>query len=184
MSDAAAQRRAKQTVRNLVLSLLVTSGLVAAIYLGVPRDDSNRITEVDYQAIAQSASESLGETAVSPEIPADWWANAARLESDLGVKSWYVGFVTDDNQYLGLSQVFQTNPSWESQMLAGNFLEGEVELTGLNWEIWPTLNPSAPKGTKEYALVHRVGDGVVVIYGTADTNDFEVLAKAIAAELN
>ena len=69
-------------------------------------------------------------------------------------------------------------------MLAGNFLEGEVELAGLNWEIWPTLNPSAPKGTKEYALVHRAGDGVVVIYGTADTNDFEVLAKAIAAELN
>jgi len=54
----------------------------------------------------------------------------------------------------------------------------------LNWEIWPTLNPSTPKGTKEYALVHRVGDGLVVIYGTAATNDFEVLAKAIAAELN
>jgi len=79
VSDAAAQRRAKQTVRNLVLSLLVTSGLVAAIYLGVPRDDSNRITAVDYQAIAQSASESLGEKAVGPEIPADWWSNAARL---------------------------------------------------------------------------------------------------------
>lgn len=182
MSDAAAKRRAKQTVRNLILSLIVTSGLVAAIYLGVPRDDSNRITPVDYQTIAVSASESLGSQALSPEIPADWWANAARVENTLGVSTWYVGFVTESNQYIGLTQVFETNPSWEAEMLAGNFFDSEVQLAGLTWEIWPTLNPSTPRGTKEYLLLHRNGTEVVVIYGTANTDDFEALASAIAAE--
>ena len=52
MSDSAAKHRAKQTVRNLLLSLLVSLGLVVAIVLGVPRDDSNLIQEVDYIAIA------------------------------------------------------------------------------------------------------------------------------------
>lgn len=182
MSDSAAKHRAKQTVRNLILSLLVTTGLVAAIYLGVPRDDTNRITPVDYQTIAVSASASLGNQALSPEIPANWWANAARVESSLGVSTWYVGFVTETNQFIGLTQVFETNPSWEAEMLAGNFFDSEVELGGLNWEIWPTLSPSSPRGTKEYLLLHRNGPEVVVIYGTANTQDFEALAKAIAAE--
>ena len=88
MSLTPAQRRAKQTIRNLVLSLIVTMGLVAAIYLGVPRDDSNRIAAVDYQTISIDASESLGQQALSPEVPEDWWANAARLETTLGVVSW------------------------------------------------------------------------------------------------
>lgn len=183
MSLTPAQRRAKQTIRNLVLSLIVTTGLVAAIYLGVPRDDSNRITAVDYQSISVSASDSLGQQALSPEVPADWWANAARLETTLGVVSWYVGFVTEDNQYIGLSQAFDSNSSWESSLLSSNFQDGQIELSGLTWEIWPTLNPSSPPGTTEYALLHRLDNSVVVIYGTAATSDFEQLARAISTEL-
>lgn len=183
MSSSAAERRAKQTVRNLVLSLLVTLGLVAAIYLGVPRDDTNRVVPVDYQAIAQTATGSLGQEALSPEIPADWWANAARLETTLGVVSWYVGFVTPDNQFIGLTQAVDSNPSWESELLAGNLQDGDVVLSGLTWEVWPTLNPSSPKGTKEYVLLHRTADAVVVIYGTAPLSDFELLATAISSQL-
>ena len=184
MSLTPEQRRAKQTIRNLILSLIVTTGLVAAIYLGVPRDDSNRIAAVDYQTISIEASESLGQQALSPEVPSDWWANAARLETNLGVVSWYVGFVTEDNQYIGLSQAFDSNPSWESDLLSSNFQDGQIELSGLTWEIWPTINPSSPPGTTEYALLHRLENSVVVIYGTAVTADFEKLAKAISSEIN
>ena len=183
MSLTPAQRRAKQTIRNLVLSLIVSVGLVAAIYLGVPRDDTNRITPVDYQSISISASDSLGRQALSPEIPSDWWANAARLETTLGVVSWYVGFVTEDNQYLGLSQAFDSNTSWESSLLSNNFQDGQIELSGLIWEIWPTINPSSPPGTTEYALLHRMDKSVVVIYGTATSSDFEQLARAISSQV-
>jgi len=184
VSSAAAERRAKQTVRNLVLSMLVTLGLVAAIYLGVPRDDTNRIVPVDYQAIAVTAESSLNQRALSPEIPSDWWANAARLDTTLGVVSWYVGFVTEENQFIALTQAVDSNPSWESDLLSGNFQDGEVILSGLTWEVWPTINPSSPRGTKEYALLHRAEDAVVVIYGTAPLSDFELLAAAISSQLD
>ena len=183
MSESAAQRRANQTVRNLILSMLATLGVVLLIVLGVPRDDSNRIQQVDYQQIAQEAQPAVSQQLIAPAIPSDWWSNAARLESSFGVDTWYIGFVTPDNQYIGLSQAFEANPSWEALTLQGNWLETEVEIAGKTWEVWPTLSPSTPPGTKEYAMLHRFGNSAVVIYGTAAQADFVSLAEEIAIEL-
>lgn len=181
--SSAAERRAKQTIRNLGLSMLATLGVVLLIVLGVPRDDSNRIAQVDYIQIASEAEAAIDANLLVPEIPESWWSNSARLETNFGVDSWYIGFVTDDNQYLGVSQAFESNASWEALTLQGNWLEQEIEISGLNWEVWPTLTPSNPPGTKEYALLHRNGGSTVVIYGTADESDFETLAIEIAREL-
>lgn len=183
MSDSAAQRRAKQTVRNLVLSMLVTLGVVLLIVLGVPRDDSNRIAAVDYVQIAQEAEVAIGEDLIVPEIPDNWWSNSARLQTEFGVDAWYVGFVTEDNQYIGLSHAFESNASWEALSLQGNWLETEVVIEGATWEVWPTLTPSNPPGTKEYAMLHRFGSEAVVIYGTASQEDFEILAAEIANQI-
>lgn len=183
MSDKAAERRAKATVRNLIYSMLVTLGIVVVLILGVPRDDSSRLQPVDYQEIAVSASNAEGYTALAPEIPEEWFANAARLDNTLGVRGWYIGFVTDENEFIGLSQAFESNPSWEAEMLKTNLLEGEIEIAGISWEIWPTRNPSTPPGTKEFALKHNFNGSSVVIYGTADRADFELIATSIAEQL-
>lgn len=181
--SAAAERRAKQTVRNLIFSLVATLGLVILLVLGVPRDDSNRIAQVDYKQIAAEAEASLGFQVIAPDVPDEWWSNAARLENDLGVESWYVGFVTEDNQFIGLLHGFEVNPSWTALTLQGNWLEDEVEIAGRTWEIWPTLNPSNPPGTKDYAMLHAFGDSAVVIYGTASEEDFRVLADFVSRDI-
>lgn len=184
MSDSAAKHRAKQTVRNLILSLLVSLGLVIALVLGVPRDDSNRINPVDYQQIALEAEGSIGAPILSPEVPEDWYANSARLENELEVQSWYVGFVTDDNQFIALTQAFESNPSWLALTLQGNWQDGEVVVEGRTWQIWPTLRPQTPRGTKEYAMVHEYGQSAVVIFGTAEESDFLIVAEAISKQLD
>ncbi|MFM1950757.1 MAG: hypothetical protein RL418_444, partial [Actinomycetota bacterium] len=120
---SSADHRAKQTIRNLIYSLLVTLGLTLAIVMVVPRDDSNRIQPVEYQSIAINAEETVGLDVLAPSIPNDWWSNGARLQQDLGVSIWYVGFVTEDNQYLGLTQAFESNPSWVASQLQGNYLD-------------------------------------------------------------
>ena len=97
MADKAAERRAKATVRNLVYSMLVTLGIVLLLILGVPRDDSSRLQPVDYRQVAMSATNADGYTALAPDVPAEWYANAARIDNTLGVRGWYVGFVTDEN---------------------------------------------------------------------------------------
>ena len=181
--SAAAERRAKQTVRNLIFSMVATLGLVILLVLGVPRDDSNRIAAVDYVQIAAEAEASLGFEVLTPQVPDSWWSNAARLENDLGVQSWYIGFVTEDNQFIGLSQGFEVNPSWTALTLQGNWLEDETEIADRTWEIWPTLTPSNPPGTKEYAMLHSFGDSAVVIYGTAGKEDFSILAELLSLEI-
>ena len=181
--SAAAERRAKQTVRNLIFSMVATLGLVVLLVLGVPRDDSNRIAAVDYMQIAAEAEASLGFEVLKPQVPDSWWSNAARLENDLGVQSWYIGFVTEDNQFIGLSQGFEVNPSWTALTLQGNWLEDETVVAGRTWEIWPTLTPSNPPGTKEYAMLHSFGDSAVVIYGTASEEDFNILAELLSLEI-
>ena len=164
--------------------MLVTLGIVLLLILGVPRDDSSRLQPVDYKQIAISATDSEGFTALAPEIPAQWYSNAARIDNTLGVRGWYVGFVTDENEFIALSQAFESNPSWESEMLKANLQDGEIEIAGLVWEIWPTRNPSNPPGTKEFALKHNFNGSSVVIYGTAELADFELVAASIAEHIN
>lgn len=182
--SSAAERRAKQTVRNLIYSMLVTLALTMVIVLIVPRDDTNRIQPVDYVGISQTVQASVAETLIAPKLETDWWVNAARVEKDLGVETWYVGFITPDDQYIGLTQAFESNPSWLANKLQGNWLDVTVEIEGRTWEVWPTLLPSVPKGTKEYAMVHTFDNQAVAIYGTASEEDFNKLATQISLDLN
>jgi hypothetical protein len=105
------------------------------------------------------------------------------MQKQLGLDVWYVGFVTDENQFISINQAFEANPSWEAEVLAGNALAGTIEIAGLIWEIYPTQSPANPPGTKELAMLLRDTAFTVVIYGTAPDSDFEILAKAIASQL-
>ena len=167
MSDAAAKRRAKATVNNLALSLIVTVLATALIIMIVPRDDSMQIQKVDYQTEAASAQEALGQQLFVPEIDDSWWANSARLETTGGVDSWFIGLVTDKSQFIGVEQGFDINPTWLSLELQGSWQSGELEINGNNWQVWEDLTPSEPKETKHYALVYEYEQNAILIYGTA-----------------
>jgi len=180
---AAAERRAKQTVRNLVLSLIVSFGLVVLLVLGVPRDDSVRIQQIDYITEAAAASASVGEPLVAPQLPEDWWANAARLESSLAVSSWYVGLVTPSSEFIGVRQAFVSNPSWVSLQLQGNVLTGELDLAGYRWQLWQAVEKSNPPKSTDYALVLEYEPGAIVVFGTGSPAEFEEVIEAMRPQL-
>ena len=167
MSDAAAKRRAKQTVNNLALSLIVTVLATALIIMIVPRDDSMQIQEVDYVLEANNAQAAIGQTLFVPEIEDAWWSNSARLEATGGVDSWFIGLVTSSNQFIGVKQGFGVNPTWLALELQGNWQSGEIEVNDKTWQVWEDLTPSQPKDTKHYALVYEYEQNAILIYGTA-----------------
>lgn len=181
--NSAAERRAKQTVRNLIYALLATVGLVVLIVAGVPRDDSNRIQQVDYASEAMAASEAVGSIALAPELPAGWWSNSARLEKTAGVSNWYVGFVTEGNQYIGLRQAFESNPSWVALTLERNWYERDIEVAGLRWQVWPELRPTDPPSTMNTAWLIEVNNQAIVLFGTATEAEFIQIAEAMAPEI-
>jgi Protein of unknown function (DUF4245) len=184
--DAAAKRRARQTVNNLVLALVASLGIMIAIVLIVPRDDSNRIQSVDYKSIAAEAHASSDKQIVAPELPSGWWSNSARWSPSPadGVQNWYVGFVGPKNQYIGLTQAFGINPTWLAFQLKNSAKTGTQAVGDYTWDIYEALEPSDPPKTKDFMMVLKYNEtDTAIIYGVANPQDFVVLAEAIQSKL-
>jgi hypothetical protein len=184
--DAAAKRRARQTVNNLVLALIASLGIMLAIVLIVPRDDSNRIQKVDYKSIALEANTSSGKQIVAPELPDGWWANSARWSPKPvdGVQNWYVGFVGPKNQYIGLTQAFGINPTWLAMQLKNNSMTGTQAIGAYTWDIYEATEPNGPVKTKDFMMVLNYNKtDTAIIYGVAKPQDFVDVATAIQSKL-
>src|SRR6478735_6355945 len=71
-----ANHRNRQTVNNLVYSLLATLALVAVIVLVVPRGNPTAdAPAIDYAKVAQEAQGSEPDPLLVPKLPAGWKAN-------------------------------------------------------------------------------------------------------------
>jgi hypothetical protein len=184
--DAAAKRRARQTVNNLVLALIASLGIMIAIVLIVPRDDSNRIQSVDFKSIAAEAHASSGKQIAAPELPDGWWSNSARWSPKPadGVQNWYAGFVGPKNQYIGLTQAFGINPTWLAFQLKNSAKTGTQAVGNYTWDIYEALEPSDPPKTKDFMMVLNYNEhDTAIIYGVAKPQDFVDLATAIQVKL-
>jgi Protein of unknown function (DUF4245) len=184
--DAAAQRRARQTVTNLVLALGASAGLVLALVLMVPRDDSNLVKHVDYVAIATDAADATGRPIVVPKLDQGWWSNSARLTTspkDGTEASWYAGFVGPKNEYIGLTQAFGTNPTWLALQLNGLTPTGTKTIVGRTWAVWESPVKNDPPKTRDYTLVAELGNDTVLVYGTASPADFEKFAQNVGEQI-
>lgn len=181
MSDAAARRRARQTLINLLLSLGATLGVMLLLILAVPRDDSNRIQPVDYVAVASSAQSEAPGKLVVPTMPANWYSNAARFRTSAqdGVTNWYVGFVGPNSEFLGLTQGFDVNPTWIQFMLESTKPTGEIEIGGYNWTVYESVRKNNPPKSKDYMLVLEYEANAVFVYGVAEPAQYQELALQI-----
>lgn len=181
--DSAAKHRAKQTLRNLVLSLIACLGLVLAIVLIVPRDDSNRIQPVDYKAAASQAASASGEAILAPELPQGWWANRTNWVADPadGVAYWKVGFVGPKNQWIGMTQAFDVNPTWIALLSKNHMPNTESQIGFENWTKWVLAEGS--EGEKTLWTLERDGN-LVALTGSGTEAEFGALATSIETELN
>ena len=185
MSDAAAQRRAKQTLNNLLLSLAATVGVMVLLVLAVPRDNSNRVQPVDYVAIAEQAAAETSEKLLIPTIPVDWYSNAARYRSSDqdGVANWYVGFVGPNSEFLAMTQGLDVNQTWIQLMLESNKPTGKVELAGQSWQIFESVRENNPPKSKDYMMVLEYDKNAVFVYGAVPTEVLEDFALQLTLQI-
>ena len=189
MSDdqKAKERRAKQTVNNLLLSLLATAGLVLLVILVVPRDDSSRIQKVDYVSIAQQAATSSARKIVIPDLPKGWWSNKAEWLSKPidAVPRFESGFVGPKNEYLGITQAFGVNPTWTALTLKDVVLEKNFSNSGspIKWSIYKSPVVHDPVKTMDVIWAGSFGNDEVLLYGTATENQFKTFTQTIEKQL-
>ncbi len=182
MSDAAAKRRARKTLINLLLSLGATIGVMLVLILAVPRDDSNRVQAVDFQELAaQAASQAPGPLLV-PAIPVDWYSNSARFRSATqdGVATWYAGFVGPNSEFIALTQGFDVNQTWLQIQLEANKPTEEVVLGNSTWEIFESTKENNPQKSKDFLMVLEYDSNAVLVYGVAPRQQLEDFATQLS----
>lgn len=181
---ASTKRRTNQTALNLAIATVVSLVAAIALVLTVGLIDSgSRVEPVDYVAATEDAQSVFGGDLIVPQLPDDWTANYARVSTDSGdVRSWRIGFVTPDQKFIELVQAFDTNPTWLDAQVRGAQEGPRVTFGGVDWTSFDRRDESDP-GNVAYALVTESGASTIVLAGTADDAEFEVLATAVAKEL-
>ncbi|KFF60755.1 hypothetical protein JF66_02305 [Cryobacterium sp. MLB-32] len=174
--------RARKTVNNLVLSLLVTVAAVLMIVLLVPRNDQPIDRSVDFAAIAAQLQPTVEEPLVVPVLPDGWTTNSAewRSGSTDAVPSWYIGLVTAENQYIGFNQAINANPTWLAQQVKSEAPTDTVTIDGVTWDVYRNSAPPADRGNFNEALITTAGASTYALIGTASNDDFETIARQMA----
>lgn len=181
IAEARRKRRANQTVRNLIGSLIASLAIVMFLVLVVVRPEPTP-PAVDYLAAAAEAEASLGTAVIAPIVPPTWSANRAELAGSGGVDEWAIGFITAENTFLAVLQGFTDEQSWLQDALRDPGAGDTVRIGGVEWQRYDRRGVEGV-GLREIALVTTTPDSTVVLYGTASDADLDVLATAVAAEL-
>lgn len=168
-------QRAGQSAQAMVLSVLATLAVALMVYFLNPGSTEETFDRpVDVDAVAAQASAGLDYTALSPDVPQDWTATFARLRSGGAdrVPAWEAGYVTAQEQFVGITQTDQSNPTWLSQAVKGAPNAGQVAVAGTSWDLHEPV-----EGDRH--LVGELDGTTVVITGSGELSDLEQMATAV-----
>lgn len=184
--EAAAERRRQhrnhQTAFNLIIATIASLGVMLFLVLVVVRPDPAPHEPIDYAAIAAEAQPAFDGQLVVPVLPPGWQTNAARIETTAGVPGWYLGLLTPGGQFIAVNQAPDADRAWVQAVLAGAVTGDSIRIEGIDWAIADRREVRNP-GNHAYTMVAETEEGTIVLHGTADPAEFELLAITIAAEL-
>ena len=178
--------RQRQTVQNLVFALGASLLVVLVIVLLVPRSDAPIERDVDVAAVAEEA-EAVGDDPLAvPELPDGWRANAAELRTSTvdQVTAWYAGYLTPSNEYIGMYQGLDANPTWIAELLARTLASGTTTIDGVEWTVYDNRDTDNDVGNARYGLVTEAGDSTFVVLGTGTPEEFETMATALVPAID
>jgi hypothetical protein len=182
-AEASRKHRSNQSLINLVLALLASLAVVLVLVLVVVRPDQPARQPVDYVGDAAKSESAVGAPLAAPKLPSGWSANDDGVSTSAdGITAWTVGFITPSTQFIGLKQGIDANRTWVSNELERVRATGTDSLGGLEWTVYDRRT-ATDTGNIAYALSTTVGRSSILLYGTAETAEFRVLAIAIAEQL-
>lgn len=174
-----AAKRANASVIGMLLAMLSTLAIVMVIVWLNPQQKAEEYRQtVDVAGISAHAADVAGFTPLAPTLPQGWYANYARWNgagAD-GVAFWDVGIVTSDNSFIAIKQSITANPTWVANQVSNAPVTGDRVIDGHTWQI---RDPG--KGDKSLVLVD--GANTIILTGTAEFKDFDVLGSAAAKNL-
>jgi len=180
------KHRQRQTVTNLVLALGASLLVVLVLVLIVPRSDAPIERDIDVATVAEQAQVVSDDPLAVPDLPEGWRANAAELRTSNAddVTAWYAGYLTPSNEYAGMYQGLDANPTWAAGLLARTLATGTTTIDGVEWTVYDNRDSDADVGNARYGLMTEAGGSTFVLLGTATPEEFEELAASLVQTID
>ncbi|MEU1289390.1 DUF4245 domain-containing protein [Kitasatospora sp. NPDC005856] len=169
--------RGRQTVRDMVLSMLAVGFVVWIGYLFLPHDaNGDPVRVVEYKVAAASAKRAAPYPLLSPEgLPEKWRATSVAYrpadQNNGKGNAWHLGFVTPSGQYAAIEQSDVSRDSLLADYVKGAKPDGTSEAAGRTWD--------RLQGEKDRALAVQTGPGTALLTGTASYEELAELAQAL-----
>jgi hypothetical protein len=155
------QRSFSGMVGAMIVLVLVVALFVAFRAINRSQPEST-VDAVDYTQPAEFAREQARFPVLAPsELPAGWRATSVRFDNGRD-QAWHVGFLTRDDDYVGLEQADETAEDLVEQYVDQDATEGDpVALDGEEWQSWTDEGGDT-------ALVRETDEVTTLVVGTVD----------------
>lgn len=156
-----------------LLASLTLLGVVVLPTLLRQSDADDPAPTRDYTAdLAQARAQAPFDVLAPQQVPADWRATSARWLGSGPEKSWHLGFLTGDDEYVGLEQGNAVPQSFIEEKTQASRPGSPLEIDG---EPWQTLTD----GDTETALVLSERNVTTIVTGTAPESDLVAFADSL-----
>ncbi|MEU5429676.1 DUF4245 domain-containing protein [Streptomyces olivoreticuli] len=166
-----------QTVRNMLLALVVIVPVALVSYVFIPHDDKkDPVRTVDYRVELDTARRAAPYPVAAPEgLAAGWRATSVSYRA--GGKdgsAWHLGFLDPDTQYVAVEQSDGPSASFVDNVTQGATKTPRTEKVGdATWRRY--------EGEKYNALVREEHGVTTVVTGTAAPERLTKMAAALKA---
>ncbi|MGW1071380.1 DUF4245 domain-containing protein [Streptomyces sp. NPDC002537] len=178
MGGVAGRNPKAQTVRNMLLAMMVIVPIALVSYIFIPHDEhKDPIRTVDYRVELDTARRAAPYPVAAPEgLSAGWRATSVSYRA--GGKdgsAWHLGFLDPETQYVAVEQSDAPAAAFIDNVTRGAVKTPRTEQVGeATWRHY--------EGEKYNALVREEHGVTTVVTGTADGDRLTKMAAALKAE--
>ncbi|GAB3654671.1 hypothetical protein GCM10027591_10580 [Zhihengliuella somnathii] len=172
-------KRANQSLKGMVISVLLTLAVVIPVmFLNPFNQENNFEPDVDVTAVAAQVAQTSSFSPVDADVPEGWTPNFARWKSGTsdGVPYWEVGYLTTDDGFVWVKQTDAANPTWVSQHAGSAPVTGSRTIGGVEWEERASVDDD---GVRTVTLVGDLAGTTVLLTSDSGAEDLAAAAEAV-----
>jgi hypothetical protein len=168
------RRRGRQTVRDMILSMLVVTGAVAILFLPWNHRNVDPVKVVDPAPTLTSARAAVTWPVLAPKLPQTWRCTSARISAAADAQPIvHLGYLSPSDRYVGIEESATKVTSFVRDSVVGGQPSGTVTIDGQIWQRY-----ISPDGVQK-SLVQSSHGATYVVNSQAEWPEIETFVQSL-----